>query len=109
MDTVFVIADFSGAAKKYERGGLKKYNQARHDKAVENNPFHDFEKQLKSKKMAPDFVQRNVNRSQVDSGSKPMPRRTKEISSPLKICHGRKISETIAKPKQQDQWLKGKG
>lgn len=70
MDTVFVIADFSGAAKKYERGGLKKYNQARHDKAVENNPFHDFEKQLKSKKMAPDFVQRNVNRSQVDSAER---------------------------------------
>lgn len=60
MSEVYLVANFSGAKQRYERGGLKKYNQARHNAAVEKNPFYDFEKQLKKKNIAPDFVQRNI-------------------------------------------------
>ena len=60
MATVLMKADFTGASTRYERGGLKKYNKERHDKAVENNPFYDFEKQLKRKRMAPDYVLKNI-------------------------------------------------
>ena len=60
MDTVLMQADFKGASNRYERGGLKKYNQQVHDKNVEKNPFYDFEKQVKKKNMAPDYVMRNL-------------------------------------------------
>ena len=64
MDTVFVQADFKGSSSRYEKGGLKKYNQSRHDANVAKNPYYDFEKQLKSKRMAPDYVQRNIQATQ---------------------------------------------
>lgn len=60
MAEVFVQADFKGAGERYERGGLKNYNQARHEKAVEKNPFYDFEKQARKKNMAPDYVMKNI-------------------------------------------------
>jgi len=64
MDTVFVQADFKGSQTRYEKGGLKKYNTARHEANIEKNPLYDFEKQVSRKKMAPDFVQRNVQNTQ---------------------------------------------
>ena len=70
MDTVFMIADFSGAAKKYERGGLKKYNQERRSNAIEKNPAYDFEKQLKRRQMAPDFVQKNIKDTSVSTAER---------------------------------------
>lgn len=60
MAEVLVKADFTGAQNRYERGGLKKYNQNRHDVAVTKNPYYDFEKQTKNKVMAPDFVLKNI-------------------------------------------------
>lgn len=60
MATVLMQADFKGASGRYERGGLKRYNQQVHDKNVEKNPFYDFEKQVKKKRMAPDYVMRNL-------------------------------------------------
>lgn len=60
MAEVLVRADFTGSANRYERGGLKKYNKERHDKAVEKNPYYDFEKQVKNKQMVPDFVMKNI-------------------------------------------------
>ena len=60
MAEVLVQADFTGSENRYGRGGLKKYNQERHDKNVEANPFYDFEKQLKRKQKAPEFVMKNI-------------------------------------------------
>lgn len=64
MAEVLVKADFTGASQRYEKGGLKKYNQARHDAAVSKNPYYDFEKQTKNKVMAPDFVLKNIRDTQ---------------------------------------------
>ena len=64
MDTVFVQADFKGSSDRYEKGGLKKYNKARHDKNVEKNPYYDFEKQVNKKQMAPDYVLKNIQNTQ---------------------------------------------
>lgn len=65
METVYVQANFAGSKQRYEKGGLKKYNKERHDANVEKNPYYDFEKQLKKKRMAPDFVQKNIQDTQV--------------------------------------------
>lgn len=67
MDTVLVKADFKGAGERYERGGLKKYNKQVHDKNVEKNPYYDFEKQVKKKNMAPDYVMRNLKNTEASS------------------------------------------
>jgi len=67
MAEVLVQADFKGSKERYQRGGLEKYNMARHERNVTNNPYYDFEKQLKNKKMAPDFVQRNIARDETPS------------------------------------------
>ena len=64
MANVIVQADFVGASKRYERGGLKKYNKDVHDKNIEKNPYYDFEKQTKKKQMAPDYVLRNIKNTQ---------------------------------------------
>ncbi|MBP5456871.1 MAG: hypothetical protein J6Y37_10245 [Paludibacteraceae bacterium] len=72
MAEVLVQADFAGSSQRYERGGLKKYNQQRHDKAVEQNPYYDFEKQLAKKRMAPDFVKKNIADTDVDARTRAM-------------------------------------
>jgi len=64
MDTVFVQADFKGSSSRYEKGGLKKYNKEKHDANVAKNPYYDFEKQIKNKRMAPDYVQKNIQATQ---------------------------------------------
>lgn len=60
MAEVFVQADFVGTQTRYERGGLKKYNDDRHAKNVEKNPYYDFQKQVNKKQMAPSFVMKNI-------------------------------------------------
>lgn len=60
MSQVYVIADFKGSSERYERGGLKKYNADRLQKNIEKNPFYGIEKQIKNKRMAPDFVMKNI-------------------------------------------------
>jgi len=60
MSQVLVQADFEGTSTRYEKGGLKKYNDERHTRNVENNPFYDLQKQIKKKKIAPDFVMKNI-------------------------------------------------
>lgn len=72
MAEVLIQANFSGSKERYERGGLKKYNQIRHDKAVEQNPYYDFEKQLKNPKMAPDYVMKNISDTGVDDRTRAM-------------------------------------
>ena len=64
MDTVFVQADFKGSSERYSRGGLEKFNKERHAKKVETNPYYDFEKQLKKKQIAPDYVLKNIKNTQ---------------------------------------------
>lgn len=64
MDTVFVQADFKGSLTRYKKGGLEKYNKARHDKNVEKNPYYDFEKQVNKKNMAPQYVMKNIQDTQ---------------------------------------------
>ena len=70
MQQILVKADFSGSAQRYERGGLKKYNADRHARKVEENPYYDFEKQLKRKKMAPDYVLRNIKDTEVSQAER---------------------------------------
>lgn len=70
MAEVLLSANFSGAEERYSRGGLKKYNQARHAAAVEKNPYYDFQKQLGKKNMAPDFVMKNIKDTQVDKSER---------------------------------------
>ena len=72
MAEVLVQANFSGAEERYATGGLKKYNKERHDNAVEKNPYYDFEKQLKHKQMAPDYVMKNINDTNVDDRTRAM-------------------------------------
>lgn len=62
MSQVFINADFAGAKQRYEKGGLQKYNQARHAQKVEQNPYYDLEKNIeRSKRMpTPDYIERNV-------------------------------------------------
>lgn len=72
MAQVLLMADFSGSAARYQRGGLQKYNKERHDKAVEQNPYYDFEKQLGKKRMAPDYVMKNIQDTNVDNRTRLM-------------------------------------
>lgn len=60
MSNVLLIADFEGTSARYERGGLKRYNTARHDKKVQENPLYDFQKQVNKKTMAPNYVLKNL-------------------------------------------------
>lgn len=64
MSTIFVQANFKGSAERYEKGGLKKYNIAKHEKNVEANPLYDFEKQVKNKQIAPNYVLKNIKNTQ---------------------------------------------
>lgn len=60
MANVLVIADFEGTSKRYEKGGLKSYNDTRHTQKTSENPSYDFEKQLKNKQIAPSYVMKNI-------------------------------------------------
>lgn len=59
MANVMVIAKFDGG-QRYERGGLKKYNEKRKEDNIAKDPYYYFKKNLAKAKMAPDFVQKNI-------------------------------------------------
>ena len=62
MAEVFLVADFKGTKARYERGGLAKYNANRTARKKQDNPLHDFERNIeKSKEIDKvDYIQRNV-------------------------------------------------
>ena len=62
MAEVFLVADFKGTKARYERGGLAKYNANRTARKKQDNPLHDFERNIeKSKEIGKvDYNQRNV-------------------------------------------------
>ncbi len=62
MAEVFLVADFKGTKARYERGGLAKYNANRTARKKQDNPLHDFERNIeKSKEIGKvDYIQRNV-------------------------------------------------
>ena len=62
MSTVYLNADYAGAKQRYEKGGLSKYNQQRHEQNVEKNPYYDLKKNIeKSKRIpTPDYIAKNV-------------------------------------------------
>ena len=62
MAEVFLVADFKGTKARYERGGLAKYNANRSARKKQDNPLHDFERNIeKSKEICKvDYIQRNV-------------------------------------------------
>ena len=60
MLQVLVQADFEGSTTRYERGGLKNFNDKRREDNINNNPFYDIEKQSKKKQMAPQWVMKNI-------------------------------------------------
>ena len=62
MAEVVLVADFKGTKARYERGGLAKYNANRTARKKQDNPLHDFERNIeKSKEIGKvDYIQRNV-------------------------------------------------
>lgn len=62
MAEVFLVADFKDTKARYERGGLAKYNANRTARKKQDNPLHDFERNIeKSKEIGKvDYIQRNV-------------------------------------------------
>ena len=62
MAEVFLVADFKGTKARYERGGLAKYNANRSARKKQDNPLHDFERNIEmSKEIGKvDYIQRNV-------------------------------------------------
>lgn len=62
MSTVYINADYAGAKRRYETGGLAKYNQERHTQKVAQNPYYDLEKNIERSRRVPtpDYVARNV-------------------------------------------------
>ena len=46
MAEVFLVADFKGTKARYERGGLAKYNANRTARKKQDNPLHDFERNI---------------------------------------------------------------
>lgn len=62
MSTVYINADYAGAKRRYETGGLAKYNQERHAQKVAQNPYYDLEKNIERSRRVPtpDYVARNV-------------------------------------------------
>ena len=62
MSTVYLNADYAGAKQRYEKGGLARYNQQRHEQNVEKNPYYDLQRNIeKSKQMpVPNYVAKNV-------------------------------------------------
>lgn len=46
MANVMIIANFEGSAKRYERGGLKKYNEKRKEDNIAKDPYYYFKKNL---------------------------------------------------------------
>ena len=71
MSVVYLNADYAGAEKRYNSGGLKKYNQDVHTQKVAQNPYYDLKKNIeRSKRLpVPDYVQRNVNSWQTKSNN----------------------------------------
>ena len=59
MANVMVIAKFDGG-QRYERGGLKKYNDKRKEDNIAKDPYYYFKKNLAKAQTAPDFVQKNI-------------------------------------------------
>lgn len=62
MSTVYLNADYAGAAQRYEKGGLARFNKERHAQKIAQNPYYDLSKNIeKSKRVpVPDYVARNV-------------------------------------------------
>lgn len=84
IGNVMAIADFEGAKTRYERGGLKKYNEKRRAAKVEQDPLYILKKNMeKSKKVGNiDYIKRNADswQKQLDTAKK-----TKEISNQSSI------------------------
>lgn len=60
MAKVLLVAKFSGTKERYEKGGLKKYNEKRKENNTAKDPYYYFKKNLAKAKQAPDFVQQNI-------------------------------------------------
>ena len=60
MANVFLVADFEGTKKRYERGGLKNFNQKRREENNVKDPYYYFKKNLAKSRMAPDYVLKNI-------------------------------------------------
>lgn len=60
MANVMLVANFEGSSQRYERGGLKNYNDTRRQNNIAKDPYYYFKKNLAKAKMAPDFVQKNI-------------------------------------------------
>ena len=60
MSEVYIIADFKGAKDRYERGGLKKYNDDRTNRKNEENPYNQLKTNIKKSVMATPEIMKRV-------------------------------------------------
>lgn len=60
MSEVYITSNYD--VSRYEKSGLKRYNDERHSKAVEKDPFHDFKRNIKRSidGMNFDYIRKNV-------------------------------------------------
>lgn len=66
MSQVFVISDFVHTKERYERGGLKKYNQERNALKQKENPFYNLQKNIEKSHMATPEVMKRVKEWQMN-------------------------------------------
>lgn len=60
MSEVYIIADFEGAKQRYEKGGLKKYNDDVRNKKIEQNPYYGLKQNIKKSVMATPEIMKRV-------------------------------------------------
>ena len=59
MSEVYIIADFAGSKDRYERGGLKKYNDRRKAEKIASDPYYELRRNIQNSYMAtPDVLKR---------------------------------------------------
>lgn len=59
MSEVYIVADFKGSAERYERGGLKKYNDSVRAQKTNDNPYYGLKKNIEKSVMAtPEIMKR---------------------------------------------------
>lgn len=63
MSEVYVIADFEGSKTRYEKGGLKKYNELRKQQKKGEDPYADLRKNIEKSVMATPEVMKRIEMS----------------------------------------------
>ena len=96
MSELLVKADFNGS-NRYEKSGLKRYNDEVHRSKVESNPYYDLGKNIKNAKMAPDYVMKNIKDTAVSKEE-----RMKQWDDAMKAANGGNYQSASEMSMQKD-------